>query len=175
MSAPNFITMSNFPLYANDFTSLYCPSCGEYVEGKKDYCPDCGSELQYVVDEIAAMETIQDIEKRLEDANRGLTFHTISVVSGRYYGVQFYVEENHDPNEYNNDDCKYYFDMYRSVAIRRYNSEINKITKLLERLADEFWFDELFCSAVFSNGEAIFTPARKTRHSRVRQAVSPRV
>lgn len=86
-------------------------------------------------------------------------------------GVQFYVEEKHDPNEYDNDDCHYYFDVCRSVAIRRYNSEINKINRILKMLAKEYGFDEVYCSAVFGNGEAVYTKVENTQRARIVRAI----
>lgn len=94
-----------------------------------------------------------------------------STIGGKYYGVQFYVEEKHDPNEYDNDDCHYYFDVCRSVAIRRYNSEINKINRILKMLAKEYGFDEVYCSAVFGNGEAIYTKVENTQRARIVRAI----
>ena len=55
---------------------------------------------------------VHDIEEALEELNHSFLFHKISVESGYYYGIQFYVEENYDLDELDNDDCRYYFDMY---------------------------------------------------------------
>ena len=103
-------------------------------------CEECGGELEeeIFVDEIEVQETVSDIESRLDDdVNESLVFHKISVLPGHYYGVQFYVETTDDPTEMDNEDCRYYFDMYRSVAIRRYNSEVNKVCRILRKLAKE--------------------------------------
>lgn len=70
-----------------------------------------------------------------------------------------------------NDDCHYYFDVCRSVAIRRYNSEINKINRILKMLAKEYGFDEVYCSAVFGNGEAIYTKVENTQRARIVRAI----
>lgn len=113
---------------------------------------------------------IRDIEETLESLNDSLTFHKITLESGYYSGLQFYVEENDNPNEMDNEDCRYYFDMFRSVAIRRYNSEINKISRLLRRLADEYDFEEVVCTARFSNGEAEYTRANNKPRARLYQA-----
>ena len=126
------------------------------------------------LDEV--QETVDDIESRLEnDVNGGLIFHKISVESGYYSGVQFYVETTDDPTEMDNEDCRYYFDMYRSVAIRRYNSEVNKVCRILRKLAKEYGFDELYLRARFSNGEALYGRVENTSRAKLMQAVSPRV
>ena len=173
MSMPNFNTMRNFPLYVRDFVSEvdYYPACNTY--GEDGVCPICGAttERKAYLDEVAAFEFVEEMETRLNDANAKLEFHSISTMGGKYYGVQFYVEEKHDPNEYDNDDCHYYFDVCRSVAIRRYNSEINKINRILKMLAKEYGFDEVYCSAVFGNGEAVYTKVENTQRARIVRAI----
>ena len=136
-------------------------------------CPICGAttERKAYLDEVAAFEFVEEMETRLNGANAKLEFHSISTMGGKYYGVQFYVEEKHDPNEYDNDDCHYYFDVCRSVAIRRYNSEINKINRILKMLAKEYGFDEVYCSAVFGNGEAVYTKVENTQRARIVRAI----
>ena len=101
-------------------------------------------------------------------------FHKISGLPGHYYGVQFYVETTDDPTEMDNEDCRYYFDMYRSVAIRRYNSEVNKVCRILRKLAKEHGFDELYLRARFGNGAALYGQVENTNRSRLLQAVAPR-
>lgn len=61
--------------------------------------------------------------------------------------------------------------MCRSVAIRRYNSEINKINRILKMLAKEYGFDEVYCSAVFGNGEANYTKVENTQRARIVRAI----
>ena len=142
MATANFRTMENFPLFILDNT-----------DDDFDF-------------------TYGEINDSLSDINHNLNFHQIVIESGYYCGIQFYVEENHNPNELDNEDCKYYFDMYRSVAIGRYDSEINKICKILQRLAAMYGFKKMYCSGRFSNGEAVYTPVSKNNNrSRVLQAV----
>lgn len=161
MSAANYKTMENFPLLAGEFVvhEKECLSCGAIqMDGDNDICECCGGELREVsyIDNDSMQDTITSIQKRLTDLNSGLLFHKVSVESGYYYGLQLYVEECHNPNEYDNIDCRCYFDMYRSVAIRRYNSEVNKLCRVLRRLGAEFGFVELSCVDVFANGEAFY-------------------
>ena len=139
MSAANYKTMENFPLLAGGFVvhEKECLSCGAIqMDGDNDICECCGGELREVsyIDNDSMQDTITSIQKRL----------------------QLYVEECHNPNEYDNIDCRCYFDMYRSVAIRRYNSEVNKLCRVLRRLGAEFGFVELSCVDVFANGEAFY-------------------
>jgi len=95
VSMPNFNTMRNFPLYVRDFISEvdYCPACNTY--GEDGVCPICGAatERKAYLDEVAAFEFEEEMETRLNDANAKLEFHSISTIGGKYYGVQFYVEE----------------------------------------------------------------------------------
>ena len=92
--------------------------------------------------------------------------------SGYYCGLQLFVDELHDPNEYDNEDCRWEFDLCRSVAIRRYNSEINKINRELRKLARFYGFDELYCAALFSSGEAVYRRVENTVRSRIDQAAA---
>lgn len=146
MSTPNFSTMDHFPLYVLDTNE-------EVMEW-------------YEVEEI-----YRELDKGLSDVNYDLLFHEIEVKSGYYTGLQFYVEELADPNDMSNEDCRYEYDLCRSVAIRRYQSEINKICRILRKLAMENGFEEYYCAGIFSNGEAIYYPVQNTVRSRVRQAV----
>lgn len=142
MSCPNYENMKNFPLFVlEDF------------EDEGDY--------------YFAYMTMRE---ELEELNRSLLFHKIGVESGHYYGMQLTVNEEENPNDLNNDECRYYFDMYRSVAIRRYNSEINKINRMLSRLANLHGFAEVVCTAIFGNGEALYAPVSNPR-ARLKAAV----
>ena len=138
-------------------------------------CPNyqyMGNFSLYTLDNIEADEAYfltREIQQELDVLNRSLLFHKIGIDCGYYYGLQFTVDEEHDPNELDNEDCQYYFDMYRSVAIRRYNSEINKINRLLRRLATMYGFTEMVCTGIFANGEACYAPA--THRSRMIAAV----
>ena len=89
--------------------------------------------------------------------------------------VHSFSEIHDDLPEMDNEDCRYYFDMYRSVAIRRYNSEVNKVCRSLRKLAKEYGFDELYLRARFSNGEALYGRVENTSRAKLMQAVSPRV
>lgn len=161
MSTANFYTMKNFPLFARDFDveAKRCPECGGLHYNEEDTCMYCGSEyLEEGVfyDEIDAEVTCHEIEDRLDALNDDLIFHSVSIRSGYYCGVQFYVEEKDDPNDYDNTDCHYHFGFCRSVSIRKYKAEINKINRELKKLADEFFFEKYLCIGRFSNGEAIY-------------------
>lgn len=179
MATANYMTMESFPLFAREFTSeIKCyKHCGLYQDSDNDVCEECGGELEeeMFVDEIEVQEVVSDIESRLDDdVNESLVFHKISVLPGHYYGVQFYVETTDDPTEMDNEDCRYYFDMYRSVAIRRYNSEVNKVCRILRKLAKEYRFDELYLRARFGNGAALYGQVENTNRARLLQAVAPR-
>lgn len=161
MSAANYKTMANFPLLVREFIvyEKRCLFCGAYQTNEEnEVCECCGGELEEIsyIDSNSTLEVSTDIQKRLGDFNQTLLFHKVSVEGGYYYGLQLYVEEKHNPNDYDNTDCRCYLNMCRSVAIRRYNSEVNKLCRMLRRLGAEFGFEELFCRDVFSNGEAYY-------------------
>ncbi len=116
-------------------------------------------------DEIACAEDYREIGKDLEEINKSLLFHKIEVRDGYYYGTQFYVEAEHDLDEYeyDNDDCHYYFDCCRSVAYRKYSAEKRKVIRLLNKLAGHWGFQEYVCVGRFSNGEAFYELASNPR------------
>ena len=94
---------------------------------------------------------------QMEKLNELLFFHEVKFKSGYYDGVQLYVEEKAvNPHELDNEDCRYYYDMCRSVAIRKYNAEIRKINRWMEKTAVEYGWRKLNCLGIFSNGEAIY-------------------
>lgn len=171
MSAANFCTMRDFPLFAKDYyqDAKRCPECGAIMEDGATECEFCDcNELEdcRCFDECTAYDEQKSIEDDLSDFNHGLLFHEVKIQSGYYFGVQFYVEVNHDLTEdkdYTNSDCHYHFDCCRSVAYRKYAAEVRKINRWMAKLAKRYGFDELVYTARFSNGEAIYAPASNPR------------
>ena len=92
----------------------------------------------------------------MEELNNDLVFHSMEFKSGYYDGVQLYINTAENPHELDNEDCRYYFDMCRSQAIRKYEAEIRKINKWMEKIAVEYGWRKLNCIGVFSSGEAIY-------------------
>lgn len=145
MSTPNFWTQADFPLFAHDLTT------------KDEAGNDCN------MDWLETEDFCECIHADLDEINDNLLFHKIILKSGYYVGVQFYVEINHDPSGYDNDDCQYEFGWCRSVTLRRYAGEQTKINRALKKLARGYGFMELVCIGVFSNGEAIYERASNPR------------
>ena len=135
MVTGNFVTMENFPLYVSN-------------------------EAQNEADDFEQIELCDMIQEELDDFNTDLLFFKVSLKSGYYVGVQFYVEDKYDFGKYmdswDNYDCRYHFDMCRSVTIRKYASEINKVNKFLRNIAKKYEFQKLEVLARFSNGEVIY-------------------
>ena len=92
----------------------------------------------------------------MEKFNDSLMFHSLEFKSGYYDGVQLYIKEMENPHNLYNEDCKYYYDMCRSQAIRKYKAEINKINKWMKKVAVEYGWKKIKCLGIFSNGEAIY-------------------
>lgn len=181
MSAPNFYTQENFKLYVKSFEAI---SMEEYEAEEFQYdeylYPEYESaqseEWKKFILEKSYNETMdlwnesfyEDIyngydgfKELMENFNDTLTFHELQFKSGYYAGVQIYVEEkDENPHELDNEDCKYYYDMCRSVAIRKYDAEIRKINKWMDKFATEYGWMELHCVGIFSNGEAIYEYAK---------------
>lgn len=173
MGTCNFNSMTNFDLWAVSGSRFYakrCPECSCSNDG--DICEICGADLSDVreeFDELAEMFFYEDIFRDLEEINRGLLFHEISIESGYYDGLQLYVTLNNaadhagftdaGPEYLDNESAQYYFDLCRSAAIRKYEAEQRKINKILAKTGRAYGMDKLAIYARFSNGETWYTKA----------------
>lgn len=162
MSTPNFYNQKNFKLYIQSFEAMTMEEFeAEYDSNEYDY----DEEMQFL--ENLFYEDIFDdadgFKSIMEDFNDNLIFHEIKFKSGYYDGVQLYVEEKNSPYELDNEDCNYYYDMCRSKAIRKYDAEIRKINKWMDKIATQYGWRELICLGIFSNGEAIYRYAEPIR------------
>lgn len=142
MSAPNFNRMNcDMPLIVG---GLYC-------EDDFDF-------------DVAWDNAMWKINKFAEENN--LQFYSLGLQSGRYEGFQFQVYEiyanefdldQESPYCIDNETAKNYFGMYRSQVLRKAEAERRKIEKWLENLDNlGEGFEWLVCTAIFSNGEAIY-------------------
>lgn len=139
MSTANFYNQTNFDLYVKAYESN---------EGYSEL------EAQMFYDDI--FDGYDGFKEVMEDLNDNLIFHSMEFKSGYYDGVQLYVNTTENPHELDNEDCKYYFDMCRSQAIRKYEAEIRKINKWMKKVAVMYGWKKLNCLGVFSSGEAIY-------------------
>ena len=71
------------------------------------------------------------------------------------------------PENLDNEDCWYYFDMNRSTAIRRHNSKVNKINRYMARTMPKYGMQQLVLGGIFSNGEAVYYPANSLKAATV--------
>ena len=173
MGTCNFNSMANFDLWAvgsDRFYSKRCPECEYHQDG--DICELCGADLAEIepeFDELAEMFFYEDILQDLEEENTGLLFHEISIESGYYEGLQLYVSLTHaadhagftenGPEYTDNESTRYYLDLCRSAAIRKYEAEQRKINRILEKIGRAYGMDKLAIYARFSNGETWYTKA----------------
>lgn len=153
MSTPNFYTQRNFNLYVKVFEPM---TEEEYQMEELDYGYEeaMEAEREFFYQDIS--EGYDGFKTVMENFNDSLTFHNVELRGGYYDGVQLYVEEKESPHELDNEDCRYYYDMCRSNAIRKYDAEVRKINKWMEKTAVEYGWRKLHCLGVFSNGEAIY-------------------
>lgn len=112
-------------------------------------------------------ELDQAIQWAGEKLKRSPEFFEISILPGYYSGAQMKVDENYycreygNPIEQDNEGCKLQWDLCRSRAIRKFESEKNWINKkFLPLVADYLGMRKLYCRGVFSNGEAIYEYAK---------------
>ena len=173
MSTSNFYSMKNFPLWAisdSDFYTKRCPECYCSFEPDADECSECNTDLSDVepdFDEFAADEYRYELLNSIKQENENLLFHKITIRAGYYDGLQLYVHltnyadqagfTENGPEYVDNESCRYYLDMFRSQAIRKYQAEQRKVEKALERLGRAYGMDKLGIYARFSNGETWYT------------------
>lgn len=129
MATANFVETKNFPIVCIDDETY--------------------EEIYFDHDDM-----MDDVEGAFE--NLDLKFHKVKVLAGYYEGAQIVFEEIHDPNEMDNEDTRYYFDMCRSKAIRAYKSEINKINRRIDELVEDGVWMEFSIVGRFSNGECVY-------------------
>lgn len=128
MGTANFYSMEDLPLYVID--------------------PEDEWEAEDIYNELAAEADRQ---------NEELLFHKISIRSGYYTGMQLYVETVGDiPEECDNRECRYNWNMFRSVAIRKYEAEQRKIRRWMKQTAQYYSMTCLEVSGRFSNGETLY-------------------
>ena len=142
MSTPNFSRMNcNMPLIAGGM--------------------DCRDDIDFDI----AWDNAQWRIKQFAE-NNDLQFYSIGIETGHYEGFQFQVYEVYedefdlDKGSYyciDNETAKSYFGMCRSKALMKAESERRKIAKWLENLPKlGEGYEHLVCTAIFSNGEAIY-------------------
>lgn len=176
MSTPNFYTQRNFKLYVQSFEPMTMEEYeAEEFSNDEYYYPEylsaqSDSRKKYILEKSYNKtmtfwneEFYSDIvngydgfKELMEEFNNCLMFHEVQFKSGYYDGIQLYVEEKENPHKLDNDDCRYYYDMCRSKAIRKYEAEIRKINRFMNKVATQYGWKELVCLGVFSNGEAIY-------------------
>ena len=130
----------------------------------EEYNREFGEEL---TDEVFYAEEnfqAENAQRMAEELTKSLEFHNVTVESGYYASFQFYVEEKYsnyfelDKNSrdcIDNEDAHYYFNMFRSQALRKADAEKRKIKKWLLNMRNQ-GFNLVHMTGMFSNGEAIY-------------------
>lgn len=173
MGTANFYSMKNFDLWAISDSEFYLKRCSECycsMENDADACSECNTDLTGVepdFDEYSADEYKYDLLTTIAAENENLRFHKITIRGGYYDGLQLYVHLTNyadqagfteDGPEYvDNESARYYLDMYRSQAIRKYQAEQNKVRRILEKIGRAHGMYKLGVYARFSNGETWYT------------------
>ena len=144
MATSNFKPQPLFPMYVvdDDYFNIYRYN----DEAREDH---------YEFDEVF----YQEIKNKIKDFSDKLEFFDITLQAGYYEGAQIYIEDRHGFNggeDWDNEDCQYWFYMCRSKAIRTYNSEIRRINKWLKTEMEHIGFRNLEVVARFDNGETIY-------------------
>ncbi len=173
MATSNFYSMQNFSLWAisdSEFYTKRCPECYCSAETDADVCSECNTDLSGIdpdFDEYSADEFRYDLLNTIDTENENFVFHKITIRAGYYDGLQLYVNLTSDadqagftengPEYVDNESARYYLDMFRSQAIRKYQAEQRKVEKALDRIGRAHGMEKLAIYARFSNGETWYT------------------
>ena len=163
MSCPNFKSMRDFPLIVADDPYLKpCPDCGAWNSEEATKCEDCGCSLEDVspvYDELSCEDICNGMQRVADRMNGAQPFYNVTVESGHYRGVQFYVDCKYyerDLLEMDSEDSRDEFGWPRWLMLRKFKSAGNMIRRELEKARKEMGLDKLVCIDIFSNGEAIY-------------------
>jgi len=162
MSCPNFKSMNDFPLIVTEDRYIkVCPECGLSQDSNAEKCEDCGCDLKEapaIFDEIQSAYLCKEMEKVAERLNAAQPFYNVTVESGHYCGVQFYVDDKYwKIEQMENEESQEEFGLCRSAMLRKYKSAGNMIRRELRKAKKDLCLWELGIVAQFSNGETMYT------------------
>jgi len=169
--------MRDFPLIvADDEYTKVCPECGCGQGGTPDKCEICGADLTNVesfYDDLGMRERAKEMEDKADELNEYLTFYSVSVESGYYRGLQFYVSKKYcDLENMDNEESQNEFGMCRSKMLRKYKSEGNWLRRELQKAKADLGLMELGVYARFSNGEVMYTEVKPDMPKRAQLKVA---
>lgn len=162
MSTANFKCMKGFPLIvAEDVHAKVCPECGCSMGTDDDACSECGADLSSVSSSYDE-PTMTDVELNMSvcanGINDGQDFFSVSVESGYYGGLQFFVEFKNCPvSAMDDDDAQYYYGISQEEALRRESAAREFVVKGLKNAAKELGLVELSVIGRASNGEVFYS------------------
>lgn len=160
MSTPNFKIQKDFDMYVAIYKN---PSDADIKawENETGEQFDANFERALFYSDMI-MNFNYQIEACLKKYKKDLIFFEPQLKDGYYDGIQTYIkfwQDSHFNNidEMDNDDTHYYYNMNKSTAKRKYQSELNFINKKLLPDLKNIGFERLVCDGIFSNGEAIYS------------------
>lgn len=162
MSTANFKTMKDFPLIiAEDTYCKVCPECKCTNAEDADECENCGADLSAVsafADDFQREDIVGEMQRAADEINAESDFFNVSVESGYYTGVQFYVEDKGEfLDEMDDEECQYEWGMDKDEALRRYEEDYKAVLASLQKAKENIGLTELAVMARFSNGEVMYS------------------
>ena len=162
MATSNFKSMKDFPLIVHgDIYEKICPECGCGQNDENEKCEICGADMsnaERIHDDYSEQYISDEMQKVADALNEKVSdFFEVTVESGYYSGVQFYVDDKTwKIEEIDNEDAHITYDCCRSEALRRYKVARNTILRGLKKAKEDFGLDEIAVVARFSNGETLY-------------------
>lgn len=164
MSTCNFWTMKNFPLMVMGNYDACKWVLGDEDENGIPYEDYSNEDIWEAWDVLDYEFEHDELHQERDILNDSLKWYCVTLRSGYYEGVQFYVETNYTDFDakiptmglaWDDESCLDEFGLNRGETRQMIAEEERKINEFLQSTTD-YGFRELICGGVFSNGEAVY-------------------
>ena len=151
MATKNYRTIRNLNIYAYevDTDDIFAALKEEYEE------EEITLDMVYDISDTYYEDFRREIDPIIEKLNDQNIFHKITLEAGYYEGIQLVIEAEHELDkydDYDDEDCEYYFDMCRDDAYKAFYKEIETIREELNKVACDLGMIQYVHSATDSSG-----------------------